>query len=371
MTDQDAERLVRMALSCVVEGGSTALGALLQVYQPAELWEALRQGKVHSGWSERARDLRLESVVALAERHKVRFVIPGDEEWPDRLDELEHCDSVQDLGGAPLGIWLCGARRLTECALSSVAIVGSRAATAYGESVASEIAADLARNGITIVSGGAYGIDAAAHRGALAVDGPTVAVLAGGLDNRYPPRNRALLDRIAAEGLLISEQPPGMTPTRMRFLTRNRLIAALAGGVLIVEAAMRSGARNTVSWALACGRPVMAVPGSVHSVTAQTPHRLIRDGEAILTTSARDVLDVLGPLGQAALPICTGPARPVDALPPEEFAVYEALPARGALDAGEIALRAGIPVQRCLGSLSALAAKGFVSGSGGLWQLAR
>ena len=152
------------------------------------------------------------------------------------------------------------------------------------------------RPGATVVSGAAIGIDGAAHRGALAVDGATVAVLACGVDRVYPAAHATLLERIAATGLVVSEYPPGSVPARHRFLVRNRLIAALGAGTVVVEAALRSGAQRTAADTEALGRLVMAVPGPVTSGPSAGCHQLIRDG-ALLVTSADDVLEAVGRLG--------------------------------------------------------------------------
>ncbi len=195
-----------------------------------------------------------------------------------------------------------------------MAIVGSRAATAYGTGVATDLAADLVDRKVTVVSGGAFGIDTAAHRGALASGGPTVCVVANGVDVAYPPANAALFDALARDQLLVSELPPGAHPTRVRFLARNRLIAAMSQGTIVVEAALRSGARNTASWATECGRPLMAVPGSVYSRASTAPHLMIRNGQAVLVTSAAEVLEMISGMGQSTLPLIHGPQRATDAL---------------------------------------------------------
>jgi DNA processing protein len=179
---------------------------------------------------------------------------------------------------------------LAACCGHAVAIVGSRAATAYGNHVASGIAVGLADGGWTVVSGAAYGIDAAAHSGALAADGITVAVLACGVDRPYPRAHAGLLQQIATYGLIVSEAPPGRQPSRDAFLARNRIIAALAGGVVVIEAGRRSGTMSTVAHADALGRPVMAVPGPVTSAVSAGCHQLIREQAALCVTSASDVL---------------------------------------------------------------------------------
>jgi DNA processing protein len=219
------------------------------------------------------------------------------------------------------------------------------------------------------VSGGAYGIDAAAHRGCLAGRTPTVAVLAGGLDEPYPGGHRPLFERIAEQGVLVSELAPGEHPTRVRFLARNRLIAALTPGTVLVEAAARSGARNTVTWANVLGRVVMAVPGPVTSATSVTPHRLIREAEAVLVCGANDVLELLSPLGRAN-PRRPGERRPTDELDAVELRIFEAVPGRGSVPAGELALRAGVSLPRCLAVLDQLAEQGYLAQNLiGEWQL--
>jgi DNA processing protein len=177
-----------------------------------------------------------------------------------------------------------------------LAIVGARAATAYGTHVAAEIAADLASQDWAIISGAAYGIDAAAHGGALAVSGCTIAVLACGPDIAYPREHRRLLAAVAARGAVISEYPPGRRPDRMRFLTRNRIIAALAlGGTIVVEAAARSGTLTTARHASDLGRPLIAVPGPVTSASSAGCHALIREQRATLITSAGDIITHVSP----------------------------------------------------------------------------
>lgn len=366
------EREARMALNCVVEPGEPALAGLLADFTPGELWKLVSTGSgldgVVGAWRRRAATLGLRQVEGLARRHGLRFVVPEDPEWPEQLAVLDTCEPVQRLRGAPVGLWVAGARHLGESLLRSVSVVGSRASTAYGDRVASDWAAELASGGTTVLSGGAYGIDAAAHRGALAEDGCTVAVLANGLDELYPRAHVGLLGSVRETGVLVSEYPPGEHPTRLRFLARNRLVAALTQATVIVEAAARSGARNTATWAGVCGRPVAAVPGPVWSAQSYTPHRLVREGEAVLVASVAQLLELVGPLGE-------GDERPpqprlLDALTPDELAVYEALPARGPRDTGALALRAGVTIPQALAALGSLVQAGFVTASAdGRWKL--
>jgi DNA processing protein len=207
----------------------------------------------------------------------------------------------------------------------------------------------------------------AAHRGALAAGGPTVCVLANGVDVAYPPAHAALFETMAKDQLLVSELPPGAHPTRVRFLSRNRLIAAMSQGTVVVEAALRSGARNTASWALGCGRPLMAVPGSVYSRASTATHLMIRNGQAVLVTSAAEVLELISDMGQAMLPLSHGQSRPTDALTETQLAVFEAIPARRRASVGDIALGAGVSVPACLGALTALESAGLVEGDERGW----
>ncbi len=218
----------------------------------------------------------------------------GDAGWPSQLADLED--------HAPARLWVGGDGDLRLLALRSIAIVGSRNASAYGLGVADRWAADLAAAGWTVVSGAAFGIDAAAHRGALTAGGATVAVMAGGVDVAVPAAHARLLRQIGDQGLVVSEHAPGVAARRYSFLERNRLIAALTRATLIVEAAPRSGALNTADWAAALGREVLAVPGPVHSATSRGCHRLIRDGGATLVQDPDEVL--------ARISAVTGQGRP-------------------------------------------------------------
>lgn len=359
------EREARLALACVVEPGDGRFSRLLMRYEPVEVWRGIL-GAETNPWGKRAKALDLGAMEEATRSLGARFVIPGDEEWPEGLHDLAHTEPVQELSGVPLGLWVRG-RPLAETVAAAVAVVGSRASTPYGEQVAADLAAELAEAGCCIVSGGAYGIDAAAHRGALAEGGPTVAVMAGSLDDIYPKANAALIGRVVEAGALVSEYPPGEHPTRRRFLARNRLIAALSRGTVVVEAALRSGARNTATWASALHRVVMAVPGPVGSATSVTPHRLIREGEAMLVTNHHDVLELVG-----ASPAPERPAqhRLFDALDAQQSAVFEALPSRGGRDVGDIALRAELSIGACLGVLGLLADAGLaVRRPDGTWRV--
>lgn len=212
----------------------------------------------------------------------IRVITPDSDEWPVGLN---------DLPDTPEQLWAIG-QPLTGA--PSMAIVGARAATSYGDHTAMTIAEDLAQSGVTIVSGAAYGIDGAAHRAALSQGGATIAYLAGGVDRPYPAGHSVLIARIAQHGTILSEVAPGQPPTRWRFLQRNRLIAAHAQGLVVVEAGFRSGSLNAASHAKSAGRPVGAVPGPVTSATSAGCHLLIREHGATLIREAQDVRDMVG-----------------------------------------------------------------------------
>lgn len=221
-----------------------------------------------------------------AARADVALVTPADPQWPRQL---------QDLGAhAPHCLWVRGDLALLRRQRASVALVGARASTSYGEHVAVELSADLAGSGIPIVSGGAYGIDGAAHRAALKVGGTTVALLAGGAERAYPAGHAGLINDIAAKGVVASEVPVGSAPTKWRFLQRNRLIAALTDATVVVEAGWRSGSLNTAGHACALARPLGAVPGPITSAASAGTHRLLREYGAECITSGDDVRGLIG-----------------------------------------------------------------------------
>jgi DNA processing protein len=365
-----SDRRARMMLSCALDSGDPIVADLVQNLGAEGAWAKIIEGVLGEPNAERAARVSGDTVERLARTTAMRFVVPGDEEWPDGLDDLRYAESIHRRGGEPLGLWLRGHGHLAHLMERSVAIVGSRAATAYGNGIATDLAADLVEQGVTVLSGGAFGIDVAAHRGALAAGGPTVCVLANGVDVAYPPAHAALLQTLAKDQLLVSELAPGAHPTRIRFLARNRLIAAMSRGTVVVEAALRSGARNTASWALGCGRPLMAVPGSVYSRASTGTHLMIRNGQAVLVTSAAEVLELISDMGQAILPLAHGPTRATDALTETELAVFEAIPARRRVSVGDIALAAGVSVPSCLGALTSLEAGGLVEGDERGWLIA-
>lgn len=291
-------RTARMVLSILAEPDDAVTGRLLTRLGGVKAVELLdRDGKVPGMgrvdaqvWRDRlttaARPDELAGRLRQAEASGIGAVIPGDRDWPTSLTDLGDRE--------PFVLWTRGAASLLSRPLADLLTInGSRAATSYGEHVADEFAMDLARDGRVVVSGGAYGIEGAAHRAALASGGDTIAVLAGGVDRPYPAGHRDLLDQIVGAGLLVSETPPGSTPTRHRFLARARLLAALSNTTIVVEAGARSGALHTAWQAHDLGRNVGAVPGPVTSATSAGPHQLIGEHQARIVTSAGQITNML------------------------------------------------------------------------------
>ena len=276
-----------------------------------------------------------------------------------------HLRAISD---GPTRLWVRGAVQ-PEDALA-VAVVGSRRATAHGLALAERLAGELAARGVTIVSGLARGIDSAAHRGALEAGGRTIAVLGCGVDVVYPRGHAALLHRITGEGLIVSELPPGSTPTRPRFLARNRLIAAMTAGTVVVEAAPRSGALNTAGWASEQGRAVLAMPGPVTSTMSAGCHDLVRRAVATLVTDAAEVIDMVGDLGADAMAERRGAARPWDDLAPVARDVLEAMPARGPATVDELCRTTGLAAGACIAALGELTLCGLVVAGAQGWSLA-
>lgn len=291
----DADRLARMMLLRAGEPGDPALFDLVSRCGVVEVAEGILRGRSphRSGATMRARfpaaattiEQAVSADLQAADRTGARLIIPGDRQWPGQLD---------DLGArAPLGLWVLGSASPRLLALRSVSIVGARSATAYGEALARTVAAALADRGWLVVSGGAFGIDAAAHRGALDAGGASACVLAGGVDIAYPRSHEALFSRMIADGVLLSESAMGGAALRQRFLARNRVIAALTRGTVVIEAALRSGSRTTAREAATMLRPVMAFPGPVTSAMSAGCHELLRDGQAILVTCAEEIEQML------------------------------------------------------------------------------
>ncbi len=374
MTGLSSDRLARVALGKLAEPGDPRLASLVADLGAVEVYTRLREQRDATGLATdvagRLRGLEPEADLEQAARQGIRFVCPGDGEWPVRLGDLDHADGLNQRGGAPLGLWVKGTGRLDELVHRSVSVVGSRSATTYGAGVAGEVSAHLAASGVTVVSGAAYGIDQAAHRGALAAGKPTVAVLACGVDRAYPAGHRDLLAYIAETGVVFSEVPPGAAPTKLRFLSRNRMIAAVSLGTVVVEAAVRSGALNTANWAGLMSRVVMGVPGPVTSAPSEGVHELIRTRGAALVTRGSDVLELVSVSGESALPPRRAPDRPRDRLSEVELRVLDAVPVSSAAPRESIARTAGLAEPTVGQMLERLVAAGFVETSGQGWRLA-
>lgn len=405
LSEEKEERYARAALTYLAEPADRWLGQLLRVHGAAATLDAIKTYSVPQGAGRGQLSGKARAMKAAMERWRVRLpevpdpdevlafresgirlIAPGDPEWPGQL---------ADLGDdAPYALWLRGNADLRFSCLRSVAVVGSRAATAYGSYVAAEFAASVAARGWAVVSGGAFGVDAAAHRGALGADGVTVAVLACGVDVPYPSAHAELFDAVAAQGVIVSEWPPGRPVSRLRFLVRNRVIAALATGTLVVEAGQRSGAVNTARHARDLRRRLMAVPGPVTSEMSAGCHHILREWQGVLVTSAAEVIEHLSPLGATLGPTtgamtgaATGaapagitlagsrqaapPVIPRDLLDTESATVLDAMPRRGGLGTLRVAQRAGLAPAATATCLGKLATVGFVERCDDGWRLRR
>lgn len=389
-----SDRFASCVWSCLVEpgdrhaglavstlGAATALRLLLRAEPVAALGAALREAgepvaaelaPAVDRWRPRLQPERIVQLLRAARTIGARLLVPGDTGWPAQLSDLGPA--------APLALWLRGdAAALVRPA---AAVVGSRAATGAGEQTTGELTAALVARSVGIVSGGAFGIDAAAHRTAVLEGGVTVAVLAGGIDRLYPAAHSGLLRRIAAgPGAIVSELPCGQAPTRWRFLLRNRLIAALATGTIVVEAGLRSGALNTAGHAAQLGRPLGAVPGPVSSAASAGCHRLIRDYGATLITDGSEAYELLGGLEAASAPTLPGlelpavaPARGISpelaACSPQAQRLWEVLSPRRSRDAAELADRAGLAPQLLRGALAELQLRGLAGERPDGWRRA-
>lgn len=368
-------------LSRVAEPGSVPLWLFVREHGYPAAARAVRDGavpdEVAACTEARRTSADPQADLAAAERNDIRLLTPADADWPhfafsalavaaDRRIAQWHAGyRTRPARGElmpPLALWVRGRGELATVGVRSIAVVGSRAATAYGEHVASDFSYGLAGQDVVVVSGGAYGIDAAAHRGALAAGGVSVLVSAGGLDRPYPGGNRNLYDRTAEQGLLISERPPGSAPHRQRFLSRNRLIAALGTATLVVEAGQRSGALNTAGYARDLGRPVLVVPGPITSAMSLGCHQLAQRDEdpARLVTSVSEVaafcgyqLDASGRSAPAAI------SR--DSLDLVAQSVLDGFPSRRNVTEAELARLSGQPIQQVVAALPVLLSAGLIS----------
>lgn len=325
-----------------------------------------------SRWSARGSRLTTEQEFKMAESLSSWLCIPEDDDWPDQLSDLGE--------RKPYGLWGRGKREYLSLLRSdrSIAVVGSRDISAYGTSATSHITGDLAQQGFSIISGGAFGIDAVAHRTALAVVGssrpPTVALMACGVDRPYPKHHESLLREIIDRGLLLSEVSLGSSPTRWRFLQRNRLIAALSSYTLVVEARWRSGALNTAHHALSIGRELGVIPGQIFSPNSEGCHRLLKKELAHLVTDAQDIIDTLTHRFSSVEPTLEIPvpenAQKIEDLSELQRRVWDSLPLRRPTSLEHIATMSGLTERSTMLILSQLASEGVATSWEGLWAKA-
>ncbi len=368
-----SDRAAWIELAHGIEPADGAAARLLASVGPDRAVDLIRSGRSGlrhgEGIAARMSGVTAEQAEDRAHAAGTRIVTRVDRDWPTQLDAL----------GAmvPMALWVMGAASLRLLALRSVAVVGARASSPYGEELARSWSADLAAEGWTIVSGAAFGVDAAAHRGALAAGGVTMALLAGGVDVPYPRAHAALLGAIADQGLVVSEVPLGEPVRRQRFLSRNRLIAALGRATLVVEAAERSGTAATAHQAAALLRPVLAVPGPVTAPTSVGCHRLIQEGTAMLATGLPDVMAALdldagsGRGADAHGPTGSGEVRRRDHLDATSRRVLDSMPARRWATAAELVRASGLAPADMLAAAARLAVDGWlVEGPNG-WRRVR
>jgi DNA processing protein len=363
--EQD-ERWARVAWAYLVEPKSGPLMRLLAEQGAVEPLARLREGRYRSTpeLSVRLGTLDLDGLAHAARRQGAHVLVPGDAGWPD---------PVGTHTAPPYCLFVRGEPELAALTGRSVALVGSRAASDYGLRVAADLGEGVAGRGWTVVSGAAFGIDAAAHRGALGVDGPTVAVLACGVDIAYPRAHEALLDEVARTGAVVSEVPVGSAPFRSRFLARNRIIAMLARATVVVEAGLRSGSLSTAREARDHHLPVGAVPGPVTSATSAGCHELVRDTDAVLVTDAAEVVELAAPIGEGLVDGAgrAAPRAPEDDLDETAYAVWSAVPLSRALGTDALAVAAGVDHARLLPALATLESLALVARDGEGWRKLR
>ena len=277
----------RAILFSVVEGGQAFWSSEISTKGALAVYEKLLRGGYDSIKYEKLitslRGISGDQVLSEIDKHHARLITPIDEDWPVQ---------VNDLAAPPIGLIIKG--NINALHQRSLAIVGTRNPTSYGARIAGDFAAGFADREWAIVSGGAYGIDSYAHKGALIAEGVTVAVIASGIDINYPAGNTRLFAEICESGVMVTESMPGQRALPHRFLTRNRLIASISKATLVVEAAFRSGSLRTARDAAEMFRPVMAIPGPINSPTSEGCHRLIGERAAEIVTSVADAVEFVG-----------------------------------------------------------------------------
>ncbi|WP_425560404.1 DNA-processing protein DprA [Luedemannella flava] len=380
-----------VALAHLVEPGRRDLGVLVRQVGATAALERLLAGEVDDNLRQivepRLVHIAPRGTVAEALLHAARATVradrlgvdlltPLDDGWPHQLRDLVRLSRdngriVDRDTDPPLCLWVRGAEPLADACDRSVSVIGARAATAYGEHMASELAYGLAQRGWTVVSGGAFGIDAAAHRGALAAGGVTIAILACGVDRPYPLSLSGMFERIVdGGGLLLSEWPPGSDPHRVRFLVRNRVIAALTRGTVMVEAGKRSGARFTLHRAIRLGRPALVVPGPATSESSVGCHEELRAEGTRLVATVADIVEEVGRIGLDLADEVRAPERTLDVLTGLQAQVLDGVRPRAARTAEEVAAAAGVAIRDARATLPALVDLGFVVCHDGRYRLA-
>ena len=355
------DRFARAAWSRVAEPGDPVANRLIREHGPAEALRVAASGvgqKVER-FLPRLEVLDVERDLEVGAKFSARIVCPGDPEWPQGLD---------DLVAPPYCLWVRGPIDVASSCQRSAAVVGARSATAYGEMVATEMAAGLGERRFTIISGAAFGIDAAAHRGALATGATTIAVLAGGVERPYPSSHAALIARIVEMGAVISEVAPGSAPTKTRFLQRNRMIATMSRGTVVVEAGLRSGSLNTARTAAEHGRVVVAVPGPVTSMMSAGCHEEIRSGMALLVTDAAEAAEAIGDYGSDLAPARRGPTMAGDELDEPAARLLSSLPVRKGVSAARLAVSSGLSVAEVRSLLGRLDLSALAERHGEGWR---
>ncbi|MDR7300712.1 DNA-processing protein DprA [Haloactinomyces albus] len=366
-TTWDELMVARAYLASVIEPPAPALVRFIGRHGAQRAAELVRAGdtpeKVTEEVESRREHVSGEKALEQARESGARLIVPEQPEWPH--ERFSCFSDATEVGFAdmaePIALWARGTASLGEALERSVAIVGARAASGYGETLAAEFGYGLSDAGFTVASGAAYGIDGAAHRGALATGESTVAYLACGVDRDYPAGHSRLLRAVAERGLVVSEYAPGASPRRHRFLVRNRLIAASGQGAVVVEAGVRSGASNTASTADTLGRPVMAVPGPVTSASSVGCHMMIRSGKAMLVTRTEEVIEVISPIGEAPAVDAAGPARKSDGLDRYAKQLHDALTGSDGSSAEQLARDSGLSLRKVRSLLPALEMAGLAT----------
>ncbi|RKT85898.1 DNA processing protein [Saccharopolyspora antimicrobica] len=372
-----AVRLARAFLAAIAEPPAPALAGFVARHGACRAVEVIQRGKappdVLAEIEARYQHVSAEELLEATEAAGAQLVVPEEPGWPGGA--VENLTGAREVGlpevAEPIALWVRGRADLAAVLDQAVSVVGARAASGYGEHVAAEFGHGLANAGFTVVSGAAYGIDGAAHRGALAAGGRTVAFLACGVDIDYPAGHSRLLRAVAEQGAVVSEYPPGTAPRKHRFLVRNRLIAAAGRATVVVEAGARSGAGNTANTADALGRPVLAVPGPVTAKNSVGCHGMVRSGQAVLVTSVEQVMEVVSPLGVPGAVEAVGTRRRTDGLHPRAQRLHDSLRGMAGASAEDLARDCGLPLGEVRALLPELELSGFAVRTDRGWSIAR